>query len=226
MKTICTKLDINNGQLNNKIEILIKKEQKYLDFIKFTSNTIRKIEKISHYQTSLIQYFSEIHNEHVKQIIEIRKEADQVSPILYKNSINFPKRMKSNIFGGLNFKSKAMKNIPFATKKNSKKKKPMYDFGISNFTLKKQKSSHISSSFLQSNILKQASSKKCMDKIIKPKMRNSTVDKRTKTLDEWNFIQDELKELKEKMKERQSMFNNTRSVSALNNQNKDNKNIK
>ena len=226
LKTICTKLDINNGQLNNKIEILIKKEQKYLDFIKFTSNTIRKIEKISHYQTSLIQYFSEIHNEHVKQIIEIRKEADQVSPILYKNSINFPKRMKSNIFGGLNFKSKAMKNIPFATKKNSKKKKPMYDFGISNFTLKKQKSSHISSSFLQSNILKQASSKKCMDKIIKPKMRNSTVDKRTKTLDEWNFIQDELKELKEKMKERQSMFNNTRSVSALNNQNKDNKNIK
>lgn len=226
LKTICTKLDINNGQLNNKIEILIKKEQKYLDFIKFTSNTIRKIEKISHYQTSLIQYFSEIHNEHVKQIIEIRKEADQVSPILYKNSINFPKRMKSNIFGGLNFKSKAMKNIPFATKKNSKKKKPMYDFGISNFTLKKQKSSHISSSFLQSNILKQASSKKCMDKIIKPKMRNSTVDKRTKTLDEWNFIQDELKELKQKMKERQSMFNNTRSVSALNNQNKDNKNIK
>ena len=226
LKTICTKLDLNNGQLNNKIEILIKKEQKYLDFIKFTSNTIRKIEKISHYQTSLIQYFSEIHNEHVKQIIEIRKEADQVSPILYKNSINFPKRMKSNIFGGLNFKSKAMKNIPFATKKNSKKKKPMYDFGISNFTLKKQKSSHISSSFLQSNILKQASSKKCMDKIIKPKMRNSTVDKRTKTLDEWNFIQDELKELKQKMKERQSMFNNTRSVSALNNQNKDNKNIK
>ena len=226
LKTICTKLDLNNGQLNNKIEILIKKEQKYLDFIKFTSNTIRKIEKISHYQTSLIQYLSEIHNEHVKQIIEIRKEAEQVSPILYKNSINFPKRMKSNIFGGLNFKSKAMKNIPFATKKNSKKKKPMYDFGISNFTLKKQKSSHISSSFLQSNILKQASSKKCMDKIIKPKMRNSTVDKRTKTLDEWNFIQDELKELKEKMKERQSMFNNTRSVSALNNQNKDNKNIK
>ena len=230
LKTICNKLDINNGQLNNKIEILIKKEPKYLDFIKFTSNTIRKIQKISHYQTSLIQYLSEIHNEHVKQIIEIRKEAEQVSPILYKNSVNFPKRMKSNIFGGLNFKSKAMRNLPNAVKKNAKKKKPMYDFGFSKFTLKKQKSSHISSSLLQSHILevkmKIESSKKNADKLIKPKMRNSTVDRRTKTLDEWNFIQDELKEIKEKMKERQSMFNNVRSVSALNNEDKDNKNIK
>jgi hypothetical protein len=231
LKTICNKLDVNTGQLNNKLEILIKKDKKYLDFIRFTSSTIKKIQKLADYHRSIIQYLSEIHNEHVKQVIEIKKEAEIVSPILYKNSVNFPKRMKSNIFGGLTFQQRVKNKLANNVNKKAKKKKPKFDFGYTTFTLKKQKSSHITSTFLQNNILgekmKQVQAKLSKDKVIPPKARNSTVNKRAKSIDEWDYIQNELKDIKDTIKVRQSFMPKVeRSASALNEDNKDQKNIK
>jgi hypothetical protein len=231
LKTICNKLDVNTGQLNNKLEILIKKDKKYLDFIRFTSSTIKKIQKLADYHRSIIQYLSEIHNEHVKQVIEIKKEAEIVSPILYKNSVNFPKRMKSNIFGGLTFQQRVKNKLANNVNKKAKKKKPKFDFGYTTFTLKKQKSSHITSTFLQNNILgekmKQVQAKLSKDKVIPPKARNSTVNKRAKSIDEWDYIQNELKGIKDTIKVRQSFMPKVeRSASALNEDNKDQKNIK
>lgn len=231
LKTICNKLDVNTGQLNNKLEILIKKDKQYLDFIRFTSNTIKKIQKIADFHRSIIQYLSEIHNEHVKQVLEIKKESEMVSPILYKLSGNFPKRMKSNLFGGLTFQQRVNNKLAKNAIKKTKKKKPKFDFGYSTFTLKKQKSSHISSTFLQNNILgekmKQSQVKLSKNKIIKLKARNSQDNKRVKYIKEWDYIQNELKDIKDTIKVRQSYMQKVeRSASALNNGKKEQEDIK
>ena len=218
LKTVGNKMDVNISQLNNKIEVLIKYDQKYIDFIKFTSNTVKKIKKISNNHNSLIQYLTDVHNEHVKQIIEKRKEAEMNSPILYKNALNLPKRMKSNIFGKMNFK-KSIQNKHINNKEKKKKnKKDLYDFNFSKFTIKKQRSSLISSVFLQNAVLddkmKQARAKQNTNKTTKPRNRNSsTSNKRTKSLEDWKFMKNELKD---KIKGRNSLVKKVeRSISAM-----------
>ena len=42
LKTIGNKLDTNITQLNNKLEVLIRNDQRFLNMIKFTSNSIKK----------------------------------------------------------------------------------------------------------------------------------------------------------------------------------------
>ena len=210
LKTVGNKMDVNISQLSNKLEVLVNYDQKYIDFIKFTSNTVKKIKKISNIHNSLIQYLTDVHNDHVKQIIEKRKEAEMNSPILYKNSLNLPKRMKSNVFGKMNFK-KGIQNKHINNKEKKKKnKKELYDFNFSKFTIKKQRSSLISSAFLQNSALeekmKQSRSKQNTNKTTKPRNKN----RRTKSLEDWEFMK------KDKIKGRNSLVKKVeRSISTM-----------
>ena len=216
LKTVGNKMDINISQLSNKLEVLIRNDQKFIDFIKFCSNTVKKIKKISDNHNSIIQYLTDIHNDHVKQIIEIKKEAELNSPLLYKNSLNFPKRTKSNAYGNFNFKKKA-KNKPNNNNEKKKKiKRDIYDFNYSKYLVKKQKSSHMSSVFLLNSILdekiKQARSKQNTTKTAKSRNRNIT-NSRTKSLDHWKIMKIDYKE---KIKGRHSLFKKVgRSVSVM-----------
>ena len=210
LKTVGNKMDVNISQLSNKLEVLVNYDQKYIDFIKFTSNTVKKIKKISNNHNSLIQYLTDVHNDHVKQIIEKRKEAEMNSPILYKNSLNLPKRMKSNVFGKMNFK-KGIQNKHINNKEKKKKnKKELYDFNFSKFTIKKQRSSLISSAFLQNAVLeekmKQSRAKQNTNKTTKPRNKN----RRTKSLEDWEFMK------KDKIKGRNSLVKKVeRSISTM-----------
>ena len=123
LKTVGNKMEVNISQLNNKIEVLIQNDKKFLNFIKFNLNTLKHIRKINNYHNNTMQYFVEIHNEYVKQMIELKKEIENNSPLLTKNSKNFPKRMKSNIFGNLNFKNTTHSKIILDNKRKKKKTK-------------------------------------------------------------------------------------------------------
>jgi hypothetical protein len=69
VKTVGNKMDQNMVLLNSKIEVLIKNDQKYFDLIKITSDIIKSLRKTKEYHKSLIQYFVDIHNENLKQMI-------------------------------------------------------------------------------------------------------------------------------------------------------------
>ena len=214
LKTIGNKMDANITQLNNKIEVLIQNDKKFLNIIKFTSNNLKSIKSLSNYHNSLLQYLVEVHNEYVKQMIEIRKEAEISSTIIYKNSTNFPKRMKSNVFGNLHFKNKVQSKIVYDLQRKKKLKKEFYDFNYTKLTIKKQRSSLVFSKFLQNTILeekmKQAHTKQNTSKSNKMKNKNSQKGKRTKSLDNWKFLKNDLKE---KVKSRNSLRKVHRSVS-------------
>ncbi len=217
LKTIGNKMDGNITQLNNKIEVLIQNDQKFLNFIKFTTNTMKSIKTINNYHNSLLQYLVEVHNEYVKQMIEIRKEAEMNSPLIYQNS---PKRMKSNIFGNLHFKNKVQSKIVYDLHRKKKLKKDMYDFSSAKLTIKKQRSSLIHSKYLQNNLLeekiRQNRSKQNTTKTNKSRYRNKEGKdgKRTKSLDDWKFISKGLKH--RASKGRNSVRNIGRSNSVVN----------
>ena len=225
LKTLGNKMDMNITQLNNKIEVLIRNDQRFLDFIKFSGNTMKKIKKIKDYNKSLIQYFVEVHNEYVKQIIEIRKESEFNSLIINKNSGIFPKRMKSNIFGSLHFKSKNIQS-KFLNDFNKKKKiiKDMHYFNFPS-TIKKQRSSMITSIYLKNTILEdqtKLSNLKPNTHKSKNKQRQSRFNrgKKSNSLDDFNFINNGLKD---KIKGRNSLAKKVgRSNSVLNREKKEN----
>lgn len=192
LKTIGNKMDANISQLNNKLEVLIRNDQKFLNFIKLTTNTIKTIKKLDNYHNSLLQYLVEVHNEYVKQMIEIRKELENNIPTVYKNTLH-PKRMKSNIFGKMTFKSKIQNKI--GTDYYNKKriiKNDLYDSN-SKFGIKKQKSSFLNSKYLQNSLfeekMRQATSKQNTNKTNKSRNKGgSGYRKRTNSYDDWKFI--------------------------------------
>ena len=62
-------MEANFTQLNNKLEVLIRNDQKYLNFIKLTTNTMKNIKRIENYHDSTLQYLVTVHNEYVNQMI-------------------------------------------------------------------------------------------------------------------------------------------------------------
>ena len=204
LKEIGNKLDSNTTQLNNKIEVLIRNDTKYLNFIKFTSNSLKKIQKITNYHEYIIQYLTEIHNEHIKQIIEIKKDIEANSPYLFKNTINIPKRVKSNAFAIFTFKSRRMKKFgSYHHGSKKKKKKELYDLISAEVSVKKQKSSQVSSLFMQNNYLDERLRRGIKRKYTNKHKSGKNIIKRTKSMEEWKFI---VSELKEKSKGRFSCF--------------------
>ena len=214
LKTVGNKMDGNIIQLNNKLEVLIQNDQKYINYIKFTTDTMKKIKKIQNYQTNLLQYFVEMHNEYVKEMIELKKEEELNS--------NIPRKMKSNLyghaFGRFQIKSKIIKSKILSKNMSKKKKiKNMFDFNNTKFTLKKQKSSFVFSNYLSNALkenIKQSKTKQYTNKSIKSRKINKTNSNnklRTKSLDDFKFINNQLKE---KLKVRNSLIRKSRKNSV------------
>ena len=198
LKTIGNKMDENMSQLNNKIEVLIKNDQKYYDLVKITSDVIKNIRKTRDYHKTLIQYFVDIHNEYLKQMIELKKEAENNSPFLYKDIIL--KKLNSNMNGQFNFKKRVKSKIIGNTANNISKKKlkrDLFDLNNSKINIKKQKSTQSFGNYLQhafKETLKQEKSKQNTKSTNKTKKTLSKVLQRTKSLDDWKFIGGDLKE--------------------------------
>jgi len=203
LKTMGHKMDENITQLNNKIDVLIQNDNKYINFMKFTTENMKTIKKIKFYHLSLLQYFVDVHNEYVKKMIELKKEIEFNSPLLNKNSAKIPRKIKSNMYGHLFFKKKMVKSkiIGNSTNKKKKIKKDMFDFNYTKFVLKKQRSSQLFSNYLQNALkenMKIAKSKQNTKASSKSRKTKSTRDlnskDRTKSLDDWTFITNVLKE--------------------------------
>ena len=62
LKTLGYKMNENLNQLNNKLQIIVTKEGKYKDFIKFQKKNLKKIQKIIIYQNALLHYLINKHN--------------------------------------------------------------------------------------------------------------------------------------------------------------------
>ena len=198
VKTVGNKMDQNMVLLNSKIEVLIKNDQKYFDLIKITSDIIKSLRKTKEYHKSLIQYFADIHNENLKQMIELKKEAENNSPFLYKDIIL--KKLNSNMNGQFNFKKRVKsKIIGNNIGKNSKKKskRDLFELNKPKVNIKKLKSTQTFGNYLQhafKESMKQEKSKQNTKGTNKTKKTLQTMDKRTKSLDDWKFIGGDLKD--------------------------------
>ena len=216
LKTIGNKMEANINQLNNKLEVLIRNDQKFLNFTKLTTNVIKRIKKLDNYHNSLLQYLVEIHNEYVKQMIEIKKEIELNTPIVFKSSL--PKRMKSNMFGKMNFRNKIQSKtgVDYSNKKK-RTKNDEYNLN-SKFRVKKQKSLFVYSKYLHNNTIfeekmKQARLKQNTNKSYKSRNK-SGYRKRTNSFDDYKIIGSSLQR---KNKERNSFLKKVgRSASVMN----------
>jgi len=105
----------NINQLNNKLEILIKNDDKYKNFMKFQENSLKKVEKIMVYQDFLLNYLIEKNNEAEVCYYEDSKEM-----------INNFQNKYSNVPGGVGFRRlKSTYNGNFFTFKKKPTKKSL-----------------------------------------------------------------------------------------------------
>ena len=216
LKTVGNKMEGNITQLNNKIEVLIQNGQKYINFIKDSVNTIKKIKKIRNYQESMIQYLVEVHNEYLKQMVELKND-----DIIYKNNFKIPKKQKSNYFGKLSFRNRMMKSRIINSPKIKKRlKKEIFDLNYVKNNVKKQRSSIVFSNYLDQVIkdnikmvkIKQNTNKsRKTRKSRKSRRSNKSSNKRTKSVDNWNNITNDLKV---KLNPRNSLVNKARRASV------------
>ena len=201
LKTMGHKMDENITQLNNKIDVLIQNDNKYINFMKYITENIKTIKKIRFYHSSLLQYFVDVHNEYVKNMIELKKEMEINSPLLNYHSAKIPRKIKSNMYGPLYLKIKMAKSKKMGNSNNRKRKrKDMFDFNYTKFTLKKQRSSQLVTNYLQNTLkeLKIAKSNQNTKATSKSRKTKSTRDlktnDRTRSLDDWTFITNVLKD--------------------------------
>ena len=62
LKTLGHKINDNLNQMNTKLQVVIFKEGKYKDFIKFHTKNLKKINKLTRYQNEIIDYLINRHN--------------------------------------------------------------------------------------------------------------------------------------------------------------------
>ena len=101
LKTLEDKMNGNINQLNNKLEVFIKNDEKFKSFMKNQDHTSKKIKKIMAYQDILMNYLIEKNNEetigYIKEIKDIQNNYINKS----KNPEKLPRRMKSLINGSI-----------------------------------------------------------------------------------------------------------------------------
>ena len=199
---------------------LIKNVQRYLDLLKINSEIIQSLRKNKEYHKSLIQYLVDIYNEHLKQMIELKKEAEMNTNLLYKDYLKFPRKVKSNMYGHFNFKkrvkSKILTNNINSHNSENNSKRELFDLNKSKINIKKQKSTQIGTKFLQNALketMKQDRAKQNTKSSNKTK-QNISANKRTKSLDDWKIIGGDMKD---KLNERKSITKKgKRSIPVIN----------
>ena len=108
LKTLGDKINGNITQLNNKVELLIKNDQKYRNFMKNQDNSAKKLRKIIGYQEFLLNYLIQRNNEITMEYYDENKQMriDLNSKYINKH-VGF-RRMRSSLNGQfLNFNKKS-----------------------------------------------------------------------------------------------------------------------
>ena len=108
LKTLGEKMNTNLTQLNNKIEVLIQNDKKFINFMKFQENSLKNVRNLIRIQDNIINYLIERNNE--SEIIYFRENREKQEKFLsaLKNAGNnsgIPK-MKSFAYGPFGFNRK------------------------------------------------------------------------------------------------------------------------
>ena len=148
LKTLGEKMNANLTQLNNKIEVLIQNDQKFINFMKFQENSLKNVRNLVKIQDNIINYLIEKNNE--AELIYFRENREKQEKFLnaLKNigqNSGIPK-MKSFAYGpfGFNRKFNYEKGIANTESKKDKSKnnnKYLLSQNNKKFSLKKMKSS-------------------------------------------------------------------------------------
>ena len=148
LKTLGEKMNANLTQLNNKIEVLIQNDQKFINFMKFQENSLKNVRNLVKIQDNIINYLIEKNNE--AELIYFRENREKQEKFLnaLKNigqNSGIPK-MKSFAYGpfGFNRKFNYEKGIANTESKKDKSKnnnKYLLNQNNKKFSLQKMRSS-------------------------------------------------------------------------------------
>ena len=148
LKTLGEKMNTNLTQLNNKIEILIQKDQKFIGFMKFQESSLKNVRNLTRIQDNIINYLIERNNE--AELIYFRENREKQEKFLnaLKNigtNSSIPK-MKSFAYGPFGFNKKfnyekGLANLEQKREKSKDKSKFFLNSDSKNFSLKKMRSS-------------------------------------------------------------------------------------
>ena len=180
LKTLVDKINGNITQLNNKLELLIKNDQKYRSFMKNQDSSAKKVKKIIGYQESLLNFLIERNNEITMEYYDENKQMRIDVNSKYLNKHAGLKRMRSSLNGQfLNFtkKSSRKKSIDEPPSKASIGKKNITDLSPKKVGFKRLKSSFFRNTTEISNIEITRAKTNPIKRIIKEKLSKSFDDK-------------------------------------------------
>ena len=108
LKTLGEKMNANLTQLNNKIEVLLQNDQKFINFMKFQENSLKNVRNLVRIQDNIINYLIERNNE--AEMIYFRENREKQEKFLAAlknigNNSGIPK-MKSFAYGPFGFNKK------------------------------------------------------------------------------------------------------------------------
>ena len=108
LKTLGEKMNANLNQLNNKIEVLIQNDQKFINFMKFQENSLKNVRNLIRIQDNIINYLIEKNNE--AELVYFRENREKQEKFLtalkkFGNNSGIPK-MKSFAYGPFGFNRK------------------------------------------------------------------------------------------------------------------------
>ena len=108
LKTLGEKMNANLTQLNNKIEVLLQNDQKFINFMKFQENSLKNVRNLVRIQDNIINYLIERNNE--AEMIYFRENREKQEKFLaaLKNIGNYSgiPKMKSFAYGPFGFNKK------------------------------------------------------------------------------------------------------------------------
>ena len=122
LKTLGEKMNANLNQLNNKIEVLIQNDQKFINFMKFQENSLKNVRNLIRIQDNIINYLIEKNNE--AELVYFRENREKQEKFLtalknFGNNSGIPK-MKSFAYGPFGFNRKFNYEKKSSIEKNEK----------------------------------------------------------------------------------------------------------
>ena len=124
LKTLGEKMNANLNQLNNKIEVLIQNDQKFIGFMKFQENSLKNVRNLIRIQDNIINYLIEKNNE--AELVYFRENREKQEKFLtalknFGNNSGIPK-MKSFAYGPFGFNRKFNYEKKSSIEKSEKRK--------------------------------------------------------------------------------------------------------
>ena len=124
LKTLGEKMNANLNQLNNKIEVLIQNDQKFINFMKFQENSLKNVRNLIRIQDNIINYLIEKNNE--AELVYFRENREKQEKFLsalksFGNNSGIPK-MKSFAYGPFGFNRKFNYEKKSSIEKSEKQK--------------------------------------------------------------------------------------------------------